>query len=164
MKKIIAFGFVFSLLFASTFAHAATTPNSIVTAQTPNIGVVQFLQGTDSAGTYKTLYTAGTNGSIIKALYVNSNDASAAHLVTCQVKRSTVLFGGVAVNIPINSGFANAIPPVNLMAAVNWVGLPLDSDSNPYLLLNSGDLLQCTYATTLTSSDLVNVQAIGADF
>ena len=38
-------------------ADAAVTPNSDVTPQTPNNGKVQFLQGTDSAGTYKTLYT-----------------------------------------------------------------------------------------------------------
>src|ERR1700727_2044141 len=63
------------LICAAQFAHAATTPNSVVTAQTPNRGVVQFLQGTDSAGTYKTLYTAGANGSKCNAMWSTNNDA-----------------------------------------------------------------------------------------
>lgn len=50
-------------------AHAATTPNSIITVQTPNRGIVQFLQGTDTAGTYKTIYTAGANGSKMTGLF-----------------------------------------------------------------------------------------------
>ncbi|MBV8453691.1 MAG: hypothetical protein JOZ29_15680, partial [Deltaproteobacteria bacterium] len=36
-------------------AWAAVTANSVVTAQTPNNSKQNFVQGTDSAGTYKTL-------------------------------------------------------------------------------------------------------------
>lgn len=161
MKKIL--GFLAFVLFAGAVS-AATTPNSIVTAQTPSRGIVQFLQGTDSPGTYKTLYTAGTNGSIIKGLFVTTNDPSASHLVTCQLVNGGVKYGGVAATIAISSGFANAVPQVNLMSPSNWLGLPLDSDGNPYLLMNSGDTLQCTYATTLTSTDLINIIAITSDF
>lgn len=163
LKKVI-----FSVLFIFGFigfAQAAVTANSVVTAQTPSRGVVQFLQGTDVAGTYKTLYTAGASGSMVKGLIVTTNDPSAAHLVTCQVVNTAVKYGGVAVNVPVSSGFANAAPPVNLMAAGNWVGLPLDQNGNPYFQMNSGDTLQCTFATALTSTDVLNVvAAVTADY
>lgn len=159
-KRLLLIG----LLLASIPAHAAVTPNSVVSAQTPNRGVVQFLQGTDTAGTYKTLYTGGSSGSIVKAIVATSNDPSVAHVVTCQIVNSTVKYGGVAANVPVNSGFSNTIPPVNLLSAVNWVGLPIDSDGNPFFYLVSGDTLQCTFATSLTTSDLINVYAVAADF
>lgn len=162
LKKLSLALLAFVLL--SDHAFAATSPNSIITAQTPNNGVAQFLQGTDTAGTYKTLYTAGTNGSIIKGIYATSNDGTASHLLTCQVVRSTVLYGGTAVNVPLNSGFTASVPPVNVMSAINWPGLPLDSDGNPFMYMASGDLLRCTYATALTTSTLLNVVAEASDF
>lgn len=73
-------------------------------------------------------------------------------------------YGGVAVNVPTNSGFTNGTPPINLLSQANWPGLPLDSDGNPYLYLVSGDTLQCTYATALTTSDVLNVVFVGGDF
>lgn len=160
MKKLLA---LFLILFAFP-ALAATTPNSVITAQTPNRGIVQFLQGTDSPGTYKTVYTAGSNGSKIIGLFTNNNDGSATHLITCQVVNSAVKYGGVALTSVSNAGFANATPAQNLLTPINWPGLPIDQDGNPYLYLISGDTLQCTFATALTSTDLINVIAVAADF
>ena len=145
-------------------AHAAPTSNAPIFPTAVNRGIVQFLQGTDSAGTYKTIYTAGSNGSIIKALWATTNDASLAHLVTCQIVNTAVSYGGTAVSIPISSGFASGAPPVNMMSFVNWPGLPLDSDGNPFLYLVSGDTLKCTFATGLTSSDVINLVAVASDF
>lgn len=161
-KKLVA---IVAIVAISHGAFAATTPNSSVTPQAPNRGIVQFLQGTDTAGVYKTLYTGGSNGSIIKGIFATSNDASAAHLVTCQIVNSSVKYGGVAVNVPVNSGMATGVAPVNIMAPASWVGLPLDSDGNPFFFLASAsDTLQCTFATALTSSDVLNLFAVAADF
>jgi hypothetical protein len=145
-------------------AIAATTPNSVITPQTPNRGIVQFLQGTDTAGTYKTLYTAGTNGSKCVALYTNNNDASATHLITVQIVNATILYGGVALTSVSSAGYVSGTPAQALMTPALWPGLPLDSDGNPFLILKSGDTLQATFATALTSTDLINVYAICSDF
>jgi hypothetical protein len=160
-KKI---GLLIVLLLCANPALAAVTANSIVTCQTPKDGLVQFLQGTDVAGTYKTAYTAGTNGSKITALVTNNNDASATHLITCQIVNGGVKYGLVALTSVVNAGFANATPSQNLMSTGNVVGLPLDSDGNPYFTIASGDTLQCTYATALTSTDLINVYVNACDF
>jgi hypothetical protein len=161
MRKILVALFILTC----SPVFAAGTQNKVITAQIPNLGVVQFLQGTDSAGTYKTLYTGGANGSIIKGLIATTNDASAAHLVTCQVVRSAVKYAVTSVNIPINSGFASGAPPVNLLSSTNTPGLPIDSDQNPFIyLFNASDTLQCTFATALTASDVINIIAVATDF
>lgn len=163
MKKILACAS--ALLFALSLpALAAVTPNSVVTAQTPNRGIVQFLQGTDTAGTYKTLYTAGSSGSKCFALWETNNDASATHLVTVQIVNSAVKYGGVAVTSVLSEGFANGVPAKNFFSSSIWPGLPMDSDGNPYLLLVSGDTLQATFATALTSTDVLNLTAVCVDF
>jgi len=137
---------------------AGVTANSIVTAQTPNRGIVQFLQGTDSAGTYKTLYTAGTNGSVCFGAWATNSEAATGHLVTVQVINSTVKYGGTAVTVPFGAGFATGVPPVALMSAGNWPGLALDSNGNSYVLLINGDTLSATFASAfVTSSATVNI-------
>lgn len=158
------FSFALALLFLASPAFAAVTANSVVTAQTPTNGKAQFLQGTDSAGTYKTVYTAGTNGSKISALWMNNNDPSATHLVTCQIINTAVKYGGVALTSVVSAGYATAVPPQNLLTQAVWTGLPTDGNGNPYLTLVSGDTLQCTFATSITASDLINVFAIGSDY
>jgi hypothetical protein len=161
MKKLLL---ALALIFLATPAFAALTANSVVTAQTPKLAVVQFLQGTDSAGTYKTLYTGGTNGTKVSGMWVTSNDASAAHLLTCQLVRSAVFYGGMAITVAVNSGYANGAPAISLMSSTNWPGLPIDGNGNPYLYLSSGDTIQCTFATAITSTDMVNVAATVSDF
>jgi hypothetical protein len=160
--RLLALAALLALL--GPVADAAVTANSIVTAQTPNRGIVQFLQGTDTAGTYKTLYTSGSNGSRCYGMVMNNNDGSATHLVTVQVVNTAVKYGGVALTTVSNAGFANATPPQSLMAPSVWPGLPMDSNGNPYLALASGDTIQATFATALTSTDLINIQVTCVDF
>lgn len=145
-------------------AIAATTPNSVVTPQTPSRGVVQFLQGTDTAGTYKTLYTGGSNGSKCWGGWETNNDASVAHLITIEVVNSTVKYGGVAFNTAVNDGYANSVPAKNWTSSAYWTGLPQDSDGNFYFFLANGDTLQATFATALTTSDKINLEVTCADF
>jgi hypothetical protein len=161
MKRL----FLAALLFlCAAPAFAAVTANSVVTPQTPNRGIAQFLQGTDTAGTYKTLYTGATNGSKCSALWETNNDGSATHLVTVEIVNSAVKYGGVAVTSAVNDGYANAVPAKNLMSATAWPGLPLDSDGNPFFFLASGDTLQATFATALTASTKISLVTVCADF
>jgi hypothetical protein len=162
MKRLLATAAALALGICS--AHAAVTANSGVGPQTPNAGFVQFLQGTDSAGTYKTLYTAGTNGSKCMGMYSTNNDASAAHLLTVQIVSSTVKYGGMAITSIVSAGFTNANPAQSLMSSANWPGLPVDNNGNPFVILPSGATLQATFATALTTSDLINIVVTCGDF
>jgi hypothetical protein len=151
-------------LLSANAALAATVPNSIITPQGLKVGVQNFIQGTDSAGTYKTIVTGDADGTICTGLYVTSDDGSASHLVTIQFARSATRYGGLAVTVPISTGYANATPAINLLAPSLWPGLPLDSDGNPYLFLqDANDTIQATYATALTASTRINVVAFCKD-
>lgn len=161
MKRVLAFAFLLGLPVA---AYATVTANSIITPQTVNRGIVQFLQGTDSAGTYKTLYTAGANGSRCNAMWTTNNDGSATHLLTVQIVNSTVKYGGTALTTVSSAGFANGTAPQNLLSPSIWPGLPVDSDGNPYIQLITGDTIQATFATNLTTSDLISIVVSCADF
>jgi hypothetical protein len=156
-------------------AEAAVTSNNPITPQVINRGIVQFLQGTDVAGTYKTLYTAGANGSRCVAIMTTNNDGSATHLLTFQVVNSAVKYGGAAITTISSAGFANGAPAqliTKIPAYSPWIpttGLPLwplpeDSDGNGYLQMISGDTLQVTFATNLTAATLINVYASCVDF
>lgn len=162
MKKIFGlFGLFFVLTPFLMKANAAVTPNSGIAIQTPKRGVLQFLQGTDVAGTYKTCYTAGANGSKINGIYATTTDASVSHATTCQLVNNSIFYGGVDVNVPTSSGMAVGIPAVNLMSSANWPGLSIDAAGNPYFILSSGDTLQCTFATAMTTNSVLNIVAIG---
>lgn len=142
----------------------ATTPNSIITVQTPKMGLVQFSTA-DAANALKTFTQGGANGTKVIGLYGTNSDGGAAHALTLHLQRSGVNYGGVAVSLPANSGFVSGTPPVNLMSTAVWPGLPVDSDGNPFLFLQSTlDILMATYGTTLTTNTVVNVQAVTGDF
>jgi hypothetical protein len=159
MKRLV---FALLALFIVSHAEAATTPNSVVTAQTPNRGVVQFLTA-DSATVYKTLYTAGANGSMCFGMWSTNSDA-ATHLITVQLVAGAIKEGGMSITTVANAGFANAVPAQNLTSPANWPGLPTDSNGNPFILLASGDTLQATFTTAVTASAAVNIVVSCVDY
>jgi len=143
------------------------TSSSPVLVQVPKLALVKFL-GTistpDAPGTYKTLYTGGANGSKIIGLWENNNDGSLTHNVTLAINRSGIIYGGVVFTTAVNDGWANGTPAKNLMTPTLWPGLPIDSDGNPYFFLQSGDILQATFATALTTNSFINLAAVVGDF
>jgi hypothetical protein len=62
------------------------------------------------------------------------------------------------------AGNAAGTPAVNLLDPAVIVGLPIDSDGNPFLYLVSGDTLTAAVLTQVTSGKLINLQAVTADF
>jgi hypothetical protein len=84
--------------------------------------------------------------------------------VTCQIVNTAVKYGGVALTSVVNSGFATAVPPQSLLSPAVFAGLPIDGNGNAFDTLISGDTIQCTFATSLTASDLINVHIIASDY
>jgi hypothetical protein len=162
-----------ALLVATTLlalpADAAVTPNSVVTPQTPNNARVQFLQGTDSFGTYKTLYTAGSNGSVCFGIETTNSEATQTHLVTIQEQISAVKYGGAVVTTVAGSGLVSGTPQeISGVPGVQgtWTSLPVDGNGNGYTQLVSGDTLVATYGTPnlATSGSVINVRAVCNDY
>jgi hypothetical protein len=160
MRKLLS-ALIFTLW--GSAALAATTPNSFISPQTPNRGILQFTSAS-SAGTYVTLYTSGANGSRCYGMWLNASDAT-AHLVTLQIVNSTNKYGGVAITTGTTTpGFATGVPALNLLSPANWPGLPVDQYGNPYIQLVSGDTLQATFAAAITAATFVNIVASCSDF
>ncbi len=169
LGTVIGGAIIFALLVA------AVTPNSVVTPQVVNRATLQFLQPGDPALTYKTLYTAGANGSRCVGIQSTNNDGSATHLLTLQVVNGGVFRGGTAITTISNAGFANGIAPQLITKVSSFsptiaaTGLPVwplpeDSDGNGYVQLISGDTLQVTFATNLTALTSINLYAACVDF
>lgn len=143
----------------------ATTPNSVITVQTPKMDVQQFSTA-DTPGTYKTLAQGASNGTKVNGIWATSND-STAHTMTVQLQRSGINYGGVTSTIPTSAGFSASSPAVNMMAPASWPGLPVDSDGNPFLFLQSTlDLLVATYSIAISTgiSGVINAAAVRGDF
>lgn len=156
--------FVLLLALFGTPVWAAGIPNSFITPQTPNLGLVRFVQGTDAAGTFKTAYTAGANGSKCFSSLLVHNDQTVTHQILIQVTRSAVPF--IVATYTTVIGLAANIngPSVNLMATANWSGLPGDNNGNGFFELNSGDILQMTFVTALSAADIINIAVQCGDY
>lgn len=157
MKRILL---AIALLFVALPAFAAVTANSVVTAQAPNRGNIAFLNAS-TPGTYATLYSVAVSGySKVNGLVLSLNDATATHIVTCGLFNGGTQYSSVT--------FTTAVAGAGLFVDTNllpyWYGLPIDSDGNPYINLVTGDTIQCTFATTITSGKTVTLYATAQDF
>jgi hypothetical protein len=138
----------------------ATTPNSVITAQTPKNGKVQIANGDASA--QKTVYTGGANASKIVSLILQSTDTSARD-VQVSITNGGTSYPIGTVTVPIGAGNSGSVPSVNALNNTQIPGLPLDSDGNPYILLASAsDTLTVSALTTVTSGKLITANAVAA--
>src|SRR5271165_231545 len=81
------------------------------------------------------LKTAGTNGSKIEAINVTSTETANNRDLILLVLIGTNLHPITVVSIPLNSGFTNSVPPINLLGAASQTQLPglsYDSAGNKY--------------------------------
>lgn len=182
MRRVLAFTLLLGAL-CCTAANAANTPNSIVTLQTPNrisfqLGATASCTGSQApypcctgnaagcvAGTNYTLYTAGVNGSRCSALWTNSSD-NVTHALTFQLLSAAVTTKGPGTIFTTTASGSSGVftVPQSINSATNWPGLPLDSDQNPYISLNSGDTLTVQFATAITAGNVINFSGSCGDF
>lgn len=138
------------------------TANNVVTAQTPGRGIVRFVGTTDAAGTDKAIYTAGANGSKVYGLTVTNG--ATAHNATLAINNGGTRYVLNTVSLTVNAGQNGTVLPIAAMSVVNWPGLAVDSNGNPYLLLASGDTLEAQYATAQGTADTISISCLAADF
>ena len=133
-----------------------------VFVQTPKNGNVQILPA--DASNLKTIYTGGANGSKIIGLYVTSSDTSARD-VQFGITVGGVFYPLYTSTIAITAGQVAATPSVNLLDPSKAVGLPVDSDGNPFIFLASASYtLQIKSLTTVTAAKEIDISCFAADF
>lgn len=115
----------------------------------------------DAAATKKTIATAGSNGSKVVAVNAASIDTS-ARVFKIYLNRSSVSYLLGAASVTALAGSDGVVATVNLLSLMG--GLPRDNDGQPYLFLESGDVLQAENVTQVTSAKEVDVTAIFGNF
>lgn len=120
-------------------------------------------QLTNPGTTDVTVYTAGSNGSKIIGLIAASTDTSSQNVqLAIQNGGTDYPLGNKAV--PAGAGLNAGTIAVNLLDPTVIVGMPVDSDGNPFLYMVSGDTLVIKSGGTITSGKTLTVNALGADF
>lgn len=149
----------------------AAISNTPVFPQLPKNVKTCFIQGTDTAGTYKTIYTGDSDGTKVVAINAGTND-DVSHLVTVRHSTSTsdhcatngTCGSGAAATIAATAGYAAGVPVVQINSPSVWPGLPLDSDGNSIIYLSDNtQTLEATFATAFSTAGehvCINVQAV----
>lgn len=157
MKKI--YFILATLLFTFSPAIAAPTANSFVTPQTPNLGLTQFVQGTDVAGTFKTLYTAGANGSRCYGMWMANDDNTTTHAVQVEINRGAFVYIFQSVTTVQQASYASGA-----QSLMTWSGLPVDQYGNSYIQLAASDIIKVTFLTALGVASQINVGISCSDY
>lgn len=113
--------------------------------------------------TLKTLFTAGSNDSVVKAINVQSTD-TAAKIVNLYVNDGTTDFLIGAVNIPLNSGNTGAVAAIDLLGGTLMPSLPYDANGKRILPLPAGDSLKVSVQATVTASREITVICMAEDY
>jgi hypothetical protein len=170
MKKfLITAVAALALLSIAPFAHAADAPifpGSFRTA------VTHFVEGTDVAGTYKTVFTGGANGSKVLSIIVTNTDTSATHVTTVAYSTSTSDHCATATTCAFLQSYGMSLGAGLLddVGATEFLGegisgLPSDSDGERYIFVtDETNTLEMTFATALTASSKISVTVIAVDF
>lgn len=123
---------------------------------------VQILNA--DASNLKTLATGGANGTKVMAVNVASTDTTARDVTIGITNGGTFLPLGT-VTVPVTAGTIAATPAVNALDITKMPGLPVDSDGQPYVFLQSAsDTLQVKSLTTVTSAKELDFNGFGEDF
>lgn len=152
-------------VFGASVAMAGT-PNSIITPQTLGNGYVSFVQGTDPAGTAKTILTAGASGARCYA-GISGNTNSVTHGVIILHKSAAgQTYVGTSFTTVANAGGMSGTPvlPQSFINSVVWPGLPVDQNGNMFVQLNPGDSLQALYVTALSASSHLDIVTYCSNF
>lgn len=128
---------------------AGTTPIFIIAA------IDRGVQVTSADTTAKkTVATAGTNGALIEALWIQSNDTAAVNAQFYINDGATDFYIGV-VAVPIGSGYTT-VARVDAMATLS----PLLG----YLRLGPSYILKVACLATMTAAKTMDVLAMGGDY
>ena len=113
------------------------------------------------------LCTAGTDGSILKALRIASTDSAAANVAIWQQPGGTGLLQLVGVvNVPATSGFSatGILPPVDVLGNPYMSGLTTDQTGLPVLPLAASTKVYCSLMVALTNYKALHITATLENF
>lgn len=146
-----------ALLSAASAWAVTATP---VFPQAIRLGIGQITNADTT--TLKTLFTAGSNGSLVQAIGCSSTDTSNRDLVF-YITRSATDYQIATIQAPLSAGNTNAIAAIDVLRHAMWPWPMYDMAGNRQLRLMSGDVLKVASTATITSAKLITCFADGQD-
>ena len=129
--------------------------------QTSKLSGVKILPADTTA--LKTLFTAGSNDAIVKAINVQSTD-TAARVVQLWVNDGVTDFFIGAVNIPLRSGDNGTAATIDLLGGTLMPSLPYDANGKRVLLLPAGYSLKVNSQATVTAAREITFVCMAEDY
>ncbi len=130
---------------------------------TPKITPAAFTNA-DSANAKKTIATAGTLGSKIVGVTAAGTDTS-TRIAQLWLTRSATSYLLASTTVAVTAGSDGATAVQDLMTASLWPGLSNDGTTGQrFFFLESGDTLQVSFTTQVTSAKEIDVVAHFANF
>lgn len=113
----------------------------------------------------KLLFTAGTEGAVVKSLMVASDDSSARVFVLYISPDSGTTFYCIGtVNIPVNSGATGAIANIDLFGSSVLLGLQFDQSGKAVLPLEASHRLYGGVQVAVTAAKTIVVTGVAEDY
>jgi len=113
--------------------------------------------------TLVTLYTAGSNDAIVKAINVQSTD-TAARVVQLWVNNGSTDFLIGSVNIPLRSGDNGTAATIDLLGGTLMPSLPYDANGKRILILPAGYILKVNSQATVTADKTITFVCMAEDY
>ena len=129
--------------------------------QTSKLSGVKILPADTTA--LKTLFTAGSNDAIVKAINVQSTD-TAARVVQLSVNDGTTDFLIGSVNIPLRAGDNGTAATIDLLGGTLMPSLPYDANGKRVLLLPAGYILKVNSQATVTAAKEITFVCMAEDY
>lgn len=112
-----------------------------------------------------TVYTAGSNGSIIDGLVANTTDTAAVNLFVFIVgSDGTTVKPLFQVNVPLSSGNVASTLNVDCLLSTVSVGSLIDQNGKRYIRLGASETLRVSTVANMTAGKHCYVTAMGMDF
>lgn len=111
----------------------------------------------------KTLFTAGSNDSVVKAINVQSTD-TAARVVQLWVNDGSTDFLIGSVNIPLRSGDNGTAATIDLLGGTLMPSLPYDANGKRILPLPAGYILKVNSQATVTAAKEITFVCMAEDY
>lgn len=135
----------------------SSNPSFVSTVQTP---AAQFVNADGT--TFKTVMTAGSNGSRVDSLIATNTDGTNAYVVQLALQKSGVDYVLGEVNVPLGSGTNGTAKSVALLNSSDIPGLAYTEGGA--LFLASGVALRARPKTAVAGSNTLQIVGVAGDY
>ena len=134
-----------------------TSPTFVSVPKNPTVSFVNA-DGT----TFKTLMSAGTNGSRIDTVFASNTDTSNAYVLQLAIQKSGVDYVIGEVNVPLGAGTNGSTKSVAVLNTTDLPGLAYVETGSLYL--ENGATLRARVKTAAAGGNSVQLVGIGGDY